>query len=262
MGVLNDIVSKKKEDVAYAKTRQPLSQLKAILKDRPIARISFKEAIQKSTGKAIALIAELKKASPSEGLIREDFDPVQIATIYDNHHVNAMSVLTEKHFFMGELSYLDAVRAVTGKPLLRKDFMFDEYQIYESCYHGANCVLLIAAILERSAIEDYLALAKTFNMDCLTETHTLKELDKALCAGADIIGINNRNLNTLKVDIHHTLRMLPDIPRDKVVVSESGIQNRNDVELLQQAGVDAILVGSIIMKSPNMDKKIDDLLGL
>ena len=174
---------------------------------------------------------------------------------------SCLSVLTEKKFFQGELEYLGRIRKAVDLPLLRKDFIIDEYQIFEARAAGADAILLIAACLERQQIEDYLGIARRLGLDVLVESHTYKELDKSLLAGAALVGINNRDLTTFTVSLQTTLDLLKDIPDDRTVVSESGIKTRDDVVKLQQAGVDAILVGESLMREKDIGKKVKELLG-
>ena len=236
--------------------------MKERIKDSHHSGRYFKEAIRRKKDQTVpSLIAEIKKASPSKGLLREDFNPLKIAEVYEKKEVSAISVITEERFFMGRLEYLEKVKALVSQPVLRKDFLFDKYQIYESRLARADAVLLIAASLEKSEIEDLKGLAQELSLDCLVEVHTLKELDKALYGGAEIVGVNNRDLSTFKVDINRTLEMLPDIPDDRVVVSESGISTYEDVDILAHSRIDAMLIGTAIMKSPDIGKKIDELLG-
>jgi len=217
--------------------------------------------IKREQNKPIKLIAEIKKASPSEGLIRTDFNLTEIASIYEEKNVDAISVLTEEHFFQGSLDYLNSVRRTTDKPLLRKDFIFDEYQIYESRVNGADAILLIAASLDKSQLPELQGLAKELSLECLVEVHSAKELDRALYSGAEIIGINNRDLNTLQTSLKTTFDLVKDIPDNKVIVSESGIHTRDDVKAIESIRVDAILVGTTFMRAKDIGAKIDELLG-
>ncbi|MEW6117555.1 MAG: indole-3-glycerol phosphate synthase TrpC [Nitrospirota bacterium] len=258
MSILAAIVRKKAERVAHAKCATPLRELKSMLKDAESTR-NFRDAVKGEKG-SIRLIAELKKASPSNGLIRKDFDPARIASIYESKPVNAISVLTEEDFFQGHLSFLEIVKKVSSKPALRKDFIFDEYQIYEARAYGADAILLIAAILERGQAKGYLHLAKELGLSVLFEVHDEEELEKALTIDADIIGINNRNLKTMQIDLATTLRLKKDIPSGKAVVSESGIRTRDDVQRLIDAGIDAMLIGTSLIESQDIGKKIDELM--
>jgi indole-3-glycerol phosphate synthase len=257
--ILDEIVKRKRERLKEVKIKNPLSDLKEKVRDLPETK-DFKEAIKREKGEPIRLIAEIKKSSPSKGIIRDDLDPEEIANIYEEKGASAISVLTEEDFFKGSLSDLQEVRGKVKLPLLRKDFIFDPYQVYESRLNGADAILLISTILERAQIEDLRGLAEELRMDSLVEVHNLKDLDKALSAGAEIIGINNRNLDTLKVDIDTTFKLIKDIPEDKIVVSESGIKEREDVKRIGGERVDAILVGTALMEAPNIGKKVEELM--
>jgi len=260
MSILDEILRNKREELRNTKIRTPLPDLKARVRDMEPA-LPFKDAIARNNQGSIRLIAEVKKASPSKGIIREDFDIDSIISIYNKKDVSAISIITEGKFFSGDLNFIQRARGRTRKPLLRKDFIFDEYQIYESRAYGADAVLLIVAALERPQLYDLYALAGELSLDCLVEVHNLKELDTALYCNAEVIGINNRDLSTLEVDISITKNLIKDIPEDKVVVSESGIESYMHVKELEELGVDAILVGTSIMESPDIEKKIDELMG-
>lgn len=258
MDILNTILKKKTERLKYSKSAVPVHELKNRLQEMDRTR-DFKSAIKGEEGR-IRLIAELKKASPSKGIIRQDFDPAAIASIYEKKPVSAISVLTEEDFFQGHLSYIQAAKTITSKPLLRKDFIFDDYQIYESRANNADAILLIAAILEKNQAKEYMHLARELGLSVLFEAHNEEDLEKALMIDADIIGINNRDLKTLKIDLSTTLRLKKDIPDGKIVVSESGIKNRDDVARLIDAGIDAMLIGTSLMEAPDIRKKIDELM--
>jgi len=260
MSILQEIIKNKKEELHETKSTLPLREIKAMLKDISPSK-PFKSAIKREQNKPIKLIAEIKKASPSKGLIRADFNLSEIVSVYDKKDVAAISVLTEKRYFEGSLDYLKAARQLTNKPLLRKDFIFDDYQVYESRLNGADAILLIASALDEYQLTDLQGLSKELGLECLAEVHNLKELEIALYSGADIIGINNRDLNTLKIDLQTTLKLLKDIPDDKVIVSESGINTRDDVKVLESTKVDAMLIGTAIMKEKDIGEKIDELLG-
>ncbi|MBI5056015.1 MAG: indole-3-glycerol phosphate synthase TrpC [Nitrospirae bacterium] len=260
MSILKEILAYKKEELKAVKGAVPLSDLKARAKDAAAPR-SFKDAVAREKGNPIKLIAELKKASPSKGLIRKDFNLAEIVSIYNKKDVAAISVLTEEHYFSGKLEYLSKVRKKTAKPLLRKDFIFDEYQIYESRVNNADAVLLIVAALEIPQLTDLFELAKELSLDCLVEVHDWKELDTALFCGAGIIGINNRDLKTLNINLNTTFQLLKDIPDDRIIVSESGIDTRANVEALEATRTDAVLIGTAIMKSEDIGRKIDELQG-
>ncbi|HMK60810.1 MAG TPA: indole-3-glycerol phosphate synthase TrpC [Dissulfurispiraceae bacterium] len=256
--ILSGVVDKKKEKIVDAKYRLPIAQIKRMLADIEPPR-DFRRSIRRDQG-PIRLIAEIKKASPSKGLIRDNFDLLQIARIYEENRVDAISVLTEEDYFQGHLSYLEIVHRSATKPLLRKDFIIDDYQIYESRLSGADAVLLIGAILDINQASEYCAMATELGMTVLFEVHNSKELEEALLIGADVIGINNRNLKTLDIDLSTTLRLKNTIPADKIVVSESGIRTRKDVLILESYGVDAMLIGTAFMESTDIAVKIEELV--
>jgi indole-3-glycerol phosphate synthase len=260
MTVLERIIEKKVVRLRQAKGLVPLSDLKARVRDQEETR-DFRTAITRGPGD-IRLIAEVKRASPSKGLIRIGFDLDAIADVYREKPVSAVSVLTEEDFFMGQLSYLPQVRERTSKPVLRKDFIFDEYQVYEARAWGADALLLIGSALDRGQARDLLGLSGELHMAVLFEIHDERDLESALEIGADPIGINNRNLDTLGIDLSTTPRLKAQIPPGTVVVSESGIRERKDVHLLAQSGVDALLVGTSLMASDDVGRKIDELLGV
>lgn len=259
MSVLERIVAAKRRRLEAAMGEVPLRELKSRMEDmeRPL---DFKAAVTRPGGAGIRFIAELKKASPSRGLIRADFDPVRIAEAY-REKADAISVLTEEDFFQGDLGYIKAVKEAADRPVLRKDFIFNDYQIYESRAAGADAILLIESILDRRQAEEYLHMARELGLSGLFEIHDPWGLEKALLAGAGIIGINNRDLETLKIDLGTTFDILKRMPPGKTVVSESGINSRGDVLRLQEAGVDAMLVGTALMEAGDVAKKMDELLG-
>ncbi len=259
MSILAKIVGIKTERLASSKRMLPLSELKGRVQDADKTR-DFSGALQKGGERGIRLIAEIKKASPSKGLIRKDFDPAAIASVYEKKPVSAISVLTEEDSFQGHLSFLRIVRDRVSKPVLRKDFIFDEYQVYESRANGADAILLIAALLDKSQAGEYLHLARELGLSVLFEVHDEEELEKALFINAGIIGINNRNLKTLQIDLAATFRLKKDIPEDKIVVSESGIRSREDVIKLSDAGVHAMLIGTSLMEAEDIGRKIDMLM--
>jgi len=256
--ILDDIIASKKEELAAAKRQFSFSDMKNRAADAGPIR-GFGKALSSGTG--IRLIAEVKKASPSKGVIREDFDPVAIAKVYEESGASCISVLTEQQFFQGKLEYLGAIRRVAGLPLLRKDFIIDEYQIFEARAAGADAILLISACLEKNQMADYLGVADRLGLDVLVESHAYSELNKSLLAGATVVGINNRDLKTFSVSLQTTLDLLNDIPEDRIVVSESGIWSHDDVAMLEKAGVDAILVGESLMQEKDIGRKLKDLMG-
>jgi len=221
----------------------------------------FGEAIKRREGEKIHVIAEIKKASPSKGLIRADFDPIEIAGIYRDMGASAISVLTEEDFFQGRLEYIRQVKDAVELPVLRKDFIIDEYQIYEARASGADAVLLIAVILSRGQADDYLHMAEELGMSVLFEVHNYRELDMALLIDAPVIGINNRNLDTLEIDLNTTVELLKDIPEGKIIVTESGVSSREDVEFFERSRVDAVLIGTALMREKDMAMKYEELFG-
>ncbi len=249
--ILDKIVQYKKSEVARAKG-QPLPILKSTKKR------DFKKAIAAS---GISLIAEVKKASPSKGVFRETFDPALLALEYETAGASALSVLTDEKFFQGSLNDLQDVSIAVKLPVLRKDFIIDEYQIYEAKYFGADAVLLIAAILQEKQLKSFRLLAEDLGLDVLVEVHSKEELASALASGAEIIGINNRDLKTFETDIFTTIELAELVPKTCLLVSESGIFTGEDVKQLASAGVDAILVGEALVTSDNINNKIRELLG-
>lgn len=258
--ILQRIVEHKRGEVAAAKARCPEPELWARLPEAPALR-PFRRALLESPH-PVALIAEVKRASPSKGLIRHDFDPVAIATAYADHGATAVSVLTDWHFFQGSLAYLGLIRRAVGLPVLRKEFIIDAYQLVESRVAGADAVLLIVACLAKAQLQEYLALAAELGMDALVEVHDEDELQTALDAGANLIGINNRNLHTFETTLAVTQRLAPLLPAGVPFVSESGIFTRDDVLAVQQAGARAVLVGEALMRQRDIGRHIAHLLGL
>jgi indole-3-glycerol phosphate synthase len=256
--ILDRIVADKVEELKGTKARLPLSDIKGMARDVWPTKDFAASLIEPDR---VSIIAEVKKASPSKGIIRVDFDPVEIARAYEKNGAKAISVLTEKRYFMGELGYLRAIRAVVDIPLLRKDFIVDEYQVYESRANGADALLLICAILEKGQLQDLYLLAKDLGLEVLAEAHDEDDLEKALDAGFSVIGINNRDLKTFKVDIKTTGRLISDVPYDRTVVSESGISTADDMLYLRKAGADAALIGEAIMRERDYGRKLCELAG-
>jgi indole-3-glycerol phosphate synthase len=255
--ILDKIVATKRDEIAAAKATTPEADLRAALADAPPIR-DFFTALANANG--IALIAEIKKASPSAGVIREDFDPVAIAQIYANHGASCLSVLTDVPYFQGSLDYLRRVRAAVDVPLLRKDFILDSYQLLEARTAGADAVLLIAECLEDCDLRKLHNEALELDMTPLVELYEPENVARVLDAGATLIGVNNRDLRTFEVDLQHTIRLRHEIPDDCLLVGESGIRTAADVQLLQDAGVDAILVGESLMRQPDIGAAVDELL--
>ncbi|MFQ5988337.1 MAG: indole-3-glycerol phosphate synthase TrpC [Candidatus Methylomirabilales bacterium] len=259
--ILERIVQAKREEVASRKATVPVRDLKAQIRDLPPARDFHQVLERRSTGGRIRLIAEVKRASPSQGRIRQDFDLEELARSYAGAGASALSILTDEPFFHGTLQDLARAKASVSLPVLRKDFILDPYQVYETRTGRADAILLIAALLDIQTLQDLLALSHEVGLHPLTEVHTAEELDRALAAKAPIVGINNRDLNTFHVSLETTFLLLPQIPRDRVVVSESGITDRTEVERLEAAGVDAILVGEGLLRAHDVAGKVRELLG-
>jgi indole-3-glycerol phosphate synthase len=253
--ILDKIVAAKKQEVAQQKRLLPI----AALKERA-ARRQPRDFAAALRGKNVKLIAEIKKASPSKGLLCPDFKPVEMAQIYAHNGAAAISVLTEVNYFQGSIEYLKAIREAVNVPLLRKDFIFDEYQVYESAAYGADAILLITAILSPEKLQELLELSARLNLSCLVEAHNEEELFKALLAGAEIIGINNRDLNTFKVDTNVTRRLRLLVPDGQIVVSESGISNKDDMKKMKECKVNAVLVGEALVTSADIPAKMSELL--
>ena len=257
--ILEEIVSKSMEELAHRKRRLPLLELQKIALEQP-PPLDFLSAIR---GANIRLIAEIKKASPSRDVIRPDFNPAEIARIYASNGASAISVLTEEKYFQGSLDYLKEVKDAMGSrgiPLLRKDFIHDPYQIYESRAYRADSLLLIVAMLQLEELQELLGMSHELDMSCVVEVHNEIEVETALRSGARIIGVNNRDLTTFTVDLSTTERLKPLIPSDRVVISESGIKDRNDIERLKQAGINAVLIGESLMAAPDIASKMRELL--
>jgi len=256
--ILDEILAHKRKEVARRKEVLPLEAVKLRLGEAP-ALGDFKEAISRP-GK-INLIAEIKKVSPSAGLIKADFEPAKIARIYAAAGASAISVLTDEKFFQGILAHLKEAKAAATLPILAKDFFIDEYQIYEARTFGADAFLVIARALSQDEIKNFLKIGESLGMAALVEVHDEEELTKAVGSGAEIIGINNRDLATFKVNLKITLRLAPFIPEEKILVSESGIKSREDVELLKEAGVNAVLIGEALLKEAEIKKAIKKIMG-
>jgi len=247
--ILNKIVAVKREEVAAALAKKSLAAMRADAESRVLTR-DFEGAMRAkiATGQA-AVIAEVKKASPSKGVLRADFIPADIAQSYAEHGAACLSVLTDKQFFQGSVDYLKQARASCDLPVLRKDFMIDAYQVYEARAMGADAILLIAACLDDAQMTDLEAMARSLDMAVLVEVHDRAELERALKLKTRLVGINNRNLRTFEVTLQTTLDMLPDVPTDRLLVTESGILNAADVKRMRDANVHAFLVGEAFMRA-------------
>jgi indole-3-glycerol phosphate synthase len=266
MSILDQILDRTRADVQERRVRVPLVELQAHCRDRAPAR-DFPGALRRDPDVrarrrgGIRIIAEIKKASPSRGVIRPDFDPPALARGYAAAGANAISVLTDAPFFQGDLAHLVAVRGAVTLPILRKDFHIDPYQLWEARDAGADAVLLIAAALSSRQLQDLLGLGRELGLAALVEIHTRPEMDAALAAGAAVIGINNRDLRTFEVSLETTFGLLPHVPTDTVLVSESGIAEPAQVARLASAGVDAILVGEGLLRHADVRGALRRLVG-
>ena len=256
--ILDQIVASKRKEIERAKSALPAARLQARLADAPPVRNFFGPL---AAAGPIKLIAEVKKASPSAGVIRADFEPVEIARTYEAHGATCISVLTDEQHFQGRLAYLEQIRTAVDLPVLRKDFILDTYQLIEARAAGADAVLLIAECLDDCNLRKLFNVACDFGMTPLVELYEPENLQRVFDAGATLIGINNRNLHTFEVDLEHTIRMRQRVPDECVLVAESGIKTREDVRRLEAAGVDAILVGESLMREPDIGAAVDRLLG-
>ncbi len=257
--ILDDILIKKKEYLERQKSKTTLQRMKELVsKNGRRGGRDFFSTIKEKKG--LSVIAEIKKASPSKGVIREDFEPLDIAREYYAKGVDAISVLTETDFFMGRDEYLVKIRQALPVPLLRKDFIIDIWQVYQSAYLGADAILLIVSILNDMQLKKFQAVARILGMQCLVEVHSEGEVERALETGAKIIGINNRDLGTFDTDIEVTGRLLGMIPNDRAVVSESGIRTAEDMKYLEEAGADAVLIGETFMSAERIAAKVRELM--
>ncbi len=255
--ILDRIIKAKQEEVAFLKQQKPFEQIKDEASAAPLSR-DFKAAVG---GTGCSIIAEIKRRSPSKGRIRSDFDHVDIAVCYENHGAAAISVLTDREFFEGEKSYLSEIKEVVSVPLLRKDFIIDPYQIYETRALGGDALLLIAGLMDLDTLKNFIDLTESLGLSPLVEVHSAEEMERALGGGSKIIGINNRNLKTFETDLKTSLDLLFVVPKDTQVVSESGICTRGDIEMLMGKGVHAFLVGETLMGAADIGAKLDELLG-
>lgn len=266
--ILEQIVETKRQEVAQRKQRVPLEQLKEMISTLGRPRNFFHAVTTRPANRPLALIAEVKKASPSAGIIRADFNPVAIARQYEQAGANALSVLTDEQYFQGSLDYIHAIRDVVKLPVLRKDFIIDAYQVYEARAYGADAILLIAECLTTNELIDLQILSTELNMTCLIEVHDMDNLmrvrDRVIGfphKSYSLLGINNRDLRTFKTDLGTTLRMAELVEDRRVLVSESGIHTHEDIRKLADAGVSAVLVGESLMRSNDIPAKIRELFG-
>jgi indole-3-glycerol phosphate synthase len=254
--MLDRIIAQRKEEVEQRKKVATVAYLQErIARQKPT--LDLAPALK---GDRLRLIAEVKQASPSRGVLSPNFNPTELARRYGEGGAAAISVLTEGNYFMGSIEHLPAIKEVVGLPLLRKDFIFDDYQIYESRAYGADALLLIAAILSQRQLGELVSLSHSLGLRCLVEVHNEDEVERAVLSEAAIIGINNRDLKTLSVDINVTRRLRPLVPKEKTVVSESGIKSRKDIEMLRKWGVHAVLVGEALVTADNIAGKMKELL--
>ena len=253
---LDEIVRHVRSGVAARRQQVPA----AALQDRPLFRVARRKFASCLRGKGRHIIAEVKRASPSQGLIRADFDPVSIARRYADSGASALSVLTEERYFQGSLMYLERIRDAVSLPLLRKDFIFDRYQLLEARSYGADAILLIVAVLSPAQLRELREEAEALEMDALVEVHTEAELDRALESGARIVGINNRDLRTFAVSLSTTERLAPRVPPEVVVVCESGLESAAQIQRIEKMGVRAFLIGETLMRAADPGVKLKELL--
>lgn len=253
--ILNRIAQSKLKEIALAKKKTPL---KSLQRASAMQQRDFIAALLRS--KSAAIIAEIKKASPSKGLICEDFDVVRIAKAYAEHGARCLSVLTDTEFFQGNPDYIATAKAHCDLPVLRKDFIMDTYQIHESWALGADCILLIVDLLNDEQLLEFCLLAHELDMAVLVESHTKQELTRALRLPTPLIGINNRSLHDFSIDIQRTIELVPDIPKDKIVICESGIYTHKDIQLMQAHGINTFLVGESLMRARDIGQALSGLI--
>jgi len=256
--ILDEIVERKRDEIAASR----LTVSEAELERRIVGLPTVRDFIGNLRRPGMRIIAEVKKASPSAGIIRADFDPVAIARIYEKHGADCLSVLTDKPFFQGDLAYLTAIHDAVGLPVLRKEFILERYQLVEARAAGADAVLLIAEILPGDRLRQLVEEATALGLHVLVELHDAEELPRVIASGAKLIGVNNRDLRTFRTSLEHTLELKPRIPADRLLVSESGIKTNADLQRLESAGVKAILVGESLMKAPDIGQALDLLRGV
>ena len=245
MNILDEIVLKTKSKLEEKKQKLPLEELSSKIDFENLKETNFKKSLQ---NKAEAIIAEIKKASPSAGIISDNFDPVSKSKEYESFGASALSILTEEDYFLGNIQYLKDVKATTSLPILRKDFIVDEYQIYESKLIGADCILLIASILNDEELKNFSEIAERLKLDYIIEVHDEEELQRAQHFSNAIIGVNNRNLKTFDVDINNSVELKKIFEGENVFIAESGIKSKKDIEYLQQHNINVFLIGESLMK--------------
>jgi len=257
--ILDEIIKKTKEDLEKRKIDYPVEWLGRSLAYNPFAPKDVFSALKSTKENPYRIIAEIKKASPSKGIIREDFDPMVIGQAYEKGGADSLSILTEPHYFQGDKEYLGMVRRYTSIPLLRKDFIVDKYQLVEALAYGADYVLLIATALSRKELKELINYTRHLGMEALVEIHNKIDLTKAIFAGADIIGINHRNLETFEMDMSLSSKLIPLIPNSKIIVAESGISTHEMVKELSGYGADAFLVGEHFMRQDDIVEAVKNL---
>jgi indole-3-glycerol phosphate synthase len=257
--ILDEIIKKTKEDLIKKKKELPFDMLGRSLSLNNYTPRDVISHLKSTAQNPYIIIAEVKCASQSNGVIRDDFDPIDIAKSYELGNADALSVLTEPHFFLGNLEYLTQIRRYVKTPLLRKDFIVDEYQVLEASIYGADFILLIAKALDKKTLKSLLEFARRLGLEALVETHDKEDLSKAIYAGATIIGINHRNLETFKMDMSLCEKLLPLIPKDKIIVAESGLDNKETIVNLSKIGVDAFLIGEHFMRQDDITGELKKL---
>jgi indole-3-glycerol phosphate synthase len=252
--ILQRIGEHKRQEIALAKRERPL----ASLQDKETLPVrDFIAGLKKNNP---AIIAEIKKASPSKGLIRADFDVAAIAEIYEQHGASCLSVLTDVHFFQGAPAYLALAKTHSSLPILRKDFIIDPYQIHESRALGADCILLIVAMLDDEQLHDYCQLAQALKMAVLVESHTLDEFQRALQLPTPLMGVNNRSLHTFTTNIHTSIELVKHLPADKIIITESGINTQDDIKFMQRHGINTFLIGESLMRANDIGAKLSEFM--
>jgi indole-3-glycerol phosphate synthase len=260
--ILDEIIDKTKEDLAKRKEEFTMDWLGRSLAFNPFAPRDVKPYLTATKENPYRIIAEVKKASPSKGVIREDFDPLMIAQEYEKGRASAISVLTEPHYFQGNIEYLTGIRRYVSTPLLRKDFIVDEYQILEAVVYGADFILLIAKALSKKELKSLLEYTWRLGMEALVEIHDKEDLTKAIFAGANIIGVNHRNLDTFEMDMNLTEKLMPLIPNGKIIVAESGLNDKETIKHLSSVGADAFLIGEYFMRKENISESLKEIVKL
>ncbi|MEA2050800.1 MAG: indole-3-glycerol phosphate synthase TrpC [Campylobacterota bacterium] len=257
--ILDEIIEKTKYDLEKRKKEYSVDWLGRSLAYNPFPPRDVKEYLTATLDEPIRLITEVKKASPSKGIIREDFDPLKIAQIYSQNGANAISVLTEPHYFKGNLEYLTGIRRYVNTPLLRKDFIVDKYQIVEALVYGADFILLIAKALAKKELQELYDYAIHMGLEVLVEIHDVEDLKKAMACGTNIIGINHRNLDTFQMDMNLCDKLIPMIPNGKIIVAESGVSDTQTIKRLSEAGADAFLIGEHFMRQDDIGAEVQKL---